>query len=290
MNCRLCKNTEATKIFSATNMHGRHLWDASQHFDVTRCLSCGAVYIDNLSIDDDYYRKYYPACYYDEGKISGFLGFVLGALTHISLKSKERTILRYLNDRPGKSFKILDIGCGQGDFLESLNKNKFEKFGIEINKKAYQECLKKKLHVYDQDLKKADFKDDFFDVITLWHVVEHLMDPVETLIAAKRILKKDGILVIATPNTDSLGFKLGKKLWFHLDAPRHLTLFGRQSIKFLANAAGLKVAGSGATFYDYPLDLFWSLRESACKIPAYILYPFFKMLSQETMMLIFRKL
>ncbi|HAJ56603.1 MAG TPA: hypothetical protein DCL35_02410 [Candidatus Omnitrophica bacterium] len=289
MNCPLCQNTSTTKLFEAPNVHGRFLWDASEYFDIRRCLSCGAVYIDNLSINDDYYRKYYPACYYDEGKISEFLGFVLGLVTHISLKSKERTILRYLKDGPGKSFKILDIGCGRGDFLESLKKNKFEKFGLEINDQGYQECLKKDIKISKEGVASSGFKDEFFDAITLWHVLEHLPDPLKTLNELKRVLKKDGILVIGTPNTDSLGFKLGKNLWFHLDAPRHLTLFGKRSIEFLAQSTGFELMWNGTTFFDYPLDLFWSLRKSRFRFIVYPFYPIMKWISRETILAICRK-
>lgn len=289
MNCRLCKNIRTIKLFSAVNMHGRHLWDGTERFDVKRCLDCGAVYIDGLKINDDYYRKYYPAGYYDEGTASGLMGLFLRWVTRLSLKDKENLMLRHSSDGPDKRFKVLDIGCGKGIFLDSLRSDKFDKFGIEINKAGYQECLKKNIRMSDKGIAESDFNEGFFDIITFWHVIEHLADPLATLNAAKRLLKKNGILIISTPNTQSLGFKLGRDLWFHLDAPRHPVLFNKKSIKFLTEEAGFEILAKAANFYDYPLDLFWSLRAHPYKIFFYVLYPLFKMINSETMTFVCRK-
>lgn len=105
----------------------------------------------------------------------------------------------------------------------------------------------------------------------------------------KRILKKDGILVISTPNTDCLGFKYGKSHWFHLDVPRHLILYNRKSLEYLLNKAGFKIIREKNIFYDFPLDLFWSIRKSWMKYFIYPFYPIFKYLSKETLLFICKK-
>jgi len=289
MNCRLCQSFETVEFFLASNVHGRHLWDEGDRFVVKRCLRCEVVYIDGLNVNDDYYRKYYPSNYYEGDKVSGFLKSVLDLVSRVSFKTKEKLILQSLRRRPGEKIRILDIGCGQGDFLNILDPERFEKFGIEINPQGYETCSKKHIHIYNQDIKTIDFKDEFFDAVTLWHVVEHLQNPSETLRMISRILKKDGVLVIGTPCIDNLGFRWGKSLWFHLDAPRHLILFGKRSAKFLLEKSGFEAIARASTFYDYPLDLFWSLRNSFRKFFVYPLYPLFKWISPETMILICRK-
>ncbi len=289
MNCRLCQSNESTEVFFAPNVHGRHLWNKDESFLFRRCLHCHAVYIDGLNINDDYYRKYYPQDYYEEGLGSGFLKNVMDYVSKASFKSKERLILRFIKPKPGEKLKILDLGCGRGEFLNSLDPEIFQKYGIEINPQGYQDCLKKQIHAFNQDIKAVDFKDEFFDCVTLWHVIEHLENPHETLKVINRILKKDGILVIATPNTDNLGFRWGNGLWFHLDAPRHLILFGKKSLKFILAESGFRDIARASTFYDYPLDLFWSLRKSFLRFFVYPIYPLFKLISPETMCFVSRK-
>ncbi len=288
MNCPLCQSNQTVKVFSALNTHGRHFWDDKEHFDLKRCLDCEVIYISGLTINDEYYRKYYPPEYYNGDKTCAFLGHFLVMFSRRFFKSKEKLILRALNRRKNEKIHILDIGCGRGDFLNSLS-DRFEKYGIEINPQGYEACLKQQVHVYNRDLKTLALNAGFFDCVTLWHVIEHLTEPVETLREIRRILKKDGVLVIATPNAGSLGFRLGKNLWFHLDSPRHLLLFGEKGIKLLLNKAGFKAVGRGNTFYDYPLDLFWSLRNSLFKFIVYPLYPVFKYLSHETLIVVCRK-
>ena len=114
-----------------------------------------------------------------------------------------------------KKWKILDIGCGNGDFLSKLDSSRVERYGIEINKRGCEMCLRRGLRAYNQELTNIDFQDKKFDVITLWHVLEHTEKPMELLNKIYQILKKDGVLAFITPNTDSFGFKWGKENWFH---------------------------------------------------------------------------
>jgi 2-polyprenyl-3-methyl-5-hydroxy-6-metoxy-1,4-benzoquinol methylase len=159
--------------------------------------------------------------------------------------------LKYSNHVENKKLRILDIGCGNGEFLAHISDTKFEKYGLEINTKGYELCKEKKLNVFNEELKDVQFEDGFFDVITLWHVIEHLEFPHDILQSAKKLLNKEGILIIATPNTNSLGFRYGQQFWYHLDSPRHLVLFNDESLKYILKACGLKTIKQKYLFYDY---------------------------------------
>lgn len=150
-------------------------------------------------------------------------------------------------------------------------------------------CKSKKINIYNKAIELIDFGEKKFDVITLWHVIEHLENPLKTIRKACKILSDNGILVFQVPNNGSLGFKCGKKYWFHLDSPRHLMIPNIKTINYLCTKNGLKIIRVINEFYDYPLDLFWSVRKSPIRFIVYPFYPIFKLLSKEHSTFICRK-
>ena len=160
---------------------------------------------------------------------------------------------------------ILDLGCGGGEFLNSFNK-KWQKFGVEPSVFASKiAAAKKHLEVRNQELLTCHFPDSYFDIVTAWHVLEHLYNPKETLREMRRILKDDGVFLLSTPNTDSLGFKLAKESWFHLDAPRHLSLFNRLALKKILTSSRFRILKTSFPVLEYPLDLFHSISKAKLK-------------------------
>lgn len=289
--CRLCQSTHVKKILESGDVHGRHIRYDKKKFGILLCEECGVIFVADIKTDDSYYSQYYPQGYYENRQgDKTFCAAALRRLEKFSVITKVRQILSCLFACCASAkIKILDIGCGEGRFLECLDDARFEKYGLETNSEGAEACRRKKIDIFNGGLSAANFADGFFDVITLWHVVEHLDDPAETLTDIRRILKADGIFVLSTPNTGSLGFRWGKGLWFHLDTPRHLVLFNRDNLVIFLRKLGFRVVREENCFYDYPLDLFWSLRCSLKRFFVYPLYPFFKIVSKETMMMICKK-
>lgn len=288
-SCKLCDSFNTKKIFNASNIHGRHVLDLEDKFEISKCNNCEVIFIINILIDPEYYSKYYPQNYYNNELSNCVINYLVNLMYKLSVKITERQILENLQLNKKTKLKILDIGCGSGRFLTSISNDRFDKYGIEINPEGYKICIGKKLKVYNQELKDINFEDNVFDIITLWHVIEHLDKPKEIMVSMQRILKKDGIIVISTPNTDSLGFKYGRNMWFHLDAPRHLILYNRKSLEYLLNRTGFKVIQEKNIFYDFPLDLFWSIRRRWMKYFIYPLYPIFKFLERESILFFAKK-
>ncbi|OHC01370.1 MAG: hypothetical protein A3H23_06480 [Planctomycetes bacterium RIFCSPLOWO2_12_FULL_40_19] len=137
--------------------------------------------------------------------------------------------------------KILDIGCGNGRYLLTLKKQGWQTYGIEQSPKS-SKYARDVLHleVNTGDLLDSKYQAEFFDVITMWHSLEHLYEPILTLKEAKRILKDDGLLIIAVPNVDSFAAKVFKKYWYQLEIPIHLIAFTPDSITRMLDAAGFK--------------------------------------------------
>lgn len=290
-NCILCNSEKIKKIFCPFNTHGRNIINQKEKFDLYKCIECMSIFIGHIVIDEEYYKKYYNIGYYNENKImrKNFISNIL-CISKFSNNMKEKFILKSFKNINNNTLSILDVGCGSGNFLSSLDNNKFDKRGIEINPEGFRICISRGLQVYNQAITKIDFQDKKFHVITLWHVLEHIEKPQELFHKIHEILSEDGVLVFQVPNSDSLGFKYGKEYWFHLDAPRHLIIYNKKSINFLCTKIGFKIVEIRNEFYDYPLDLFWSIRKSPIKFLIYPLYPIVKLFSKESLTVVCKKI
>jgi SAM-dependent methyltransferase len=153
-------------------------------------------------------------------------------LTRDLLSERERRIedvkeeLAYIHSLPAG--RILDVGCGLGYLLSAVDGG-WEKHGLELSEFAAKRAAEHgKIHV--GDLRSAAYPDEHFDVIVLYHVIEHMYQPVEELEEIFRVLKPNGSLIIGTPNFDSAcARRFGEKYRLLHDAT-HITLFSRESL------------------------------------------------------------
>lgn len=168
-----------------------------------------------------------------------------GALSQVlSLISPLREIVgaNVMYIKANEKGRLLDVGCGNGRFLAQMRQFGWQVKGVEPDHKAAKLAREYyELEVFEGTLEKASFPDESFDVITMNHVIEHVMDPMQTLVECKRILKAEGKLVVVTSNIQSLGRHLFGKNWRGWEIPRHLFLFSSQSLKALCERAGFKV-------------------------------------------------
>lgn len=228
-SCNLCNSSEFQYLFEVEVSDS----DAktNREFSMVKCRNCGLVCVNPMPSQREL-EAYYPSEYY----------------LRESSPEREKLLKQYQEDkirkveRFKKSGKVLDIGCGIGRFLVTAKESGYECYGVEYSKLASDYAVTHlKLNVINGDLLDVDYPYDYFDVITLYHVLEHLYYPKETLMKVRKILKEDGILIIAVPNFASLESKVFKDRWFHLEVPRHLYHFTPTSIHRLLNEAGFKV-------------------------------------------------
>ncbi len=138
---------------------------------------------------------------------------------------------------------LLDFGCGDGAFLRHMRNLGWTVTGVERDPRA-AEVARETLGADSVHLELADVRmagHDEYDAITLSHVIEHLLDPVEALTECANCLRPGGTLVIATPNTASHGHRRFGRSWLHLDPPRHIHLFNPSTLTEIARRAGLHV-------------------------------------------------
>lgn len=276
LSCRLCHSHSIRLAFTSSNIHGRHQL-SNENFPLYLCQHCGAYFLDNIETKPHYYSQYYPESYY-----SNRAHFLDNFLNFIFYQPKLNLINHYFVSK--KNISVLDIGCGTGEFLKYLPK-KIIKSGVEINSQALKYIDQSQINLYIGNLNEIDFKKQQFDCIVLFHVLEHLPDPQKSLKIIHKLLKKNGLLVFSVPNSDSLGFKVGKQNYFHLDSPRHLFIPNFENIKILLSKTGFHQIDKHPPLFDYPLDLFWSVRKKWIRLFINIFYPIFKVLDWETIVI-----
>ncbi len=137
--------------------------------------------------------------------------------------------------------RLLDVGCGRGDYLALMREAGWHTAGVEPSAAAVAVARERGLAVVHGTLPDAGYPDASFDVVTFADVLEHVPDPLETLVEAARVLKLGGQVLIFAPNVKSWECRLFGPHWFSLDAPRHLSHFAPATLAALLARAGLEV-------------------------------------------------
>ncbi|MCL1849503.1 MAG: class I SAM-dependent methyltransferase [Clostridiales bacterium] len=182
-------------------------------FDYYRCLSCGIVFLNPVPSD---LGKYYPSGYHLPPSTRGDME---------KMASRERYKIDIVKEQISGG-RLLEIGPSWGAFCHLAKNAGFDIDAIEMDPACclfLTDIVKVKAHHGNEILPILD-RIEPYDVAALWHVVEHLPNPLNILRTVSDKLKPGGILIVAAPNPDSWQFKVQKKRWHHLDAPRHVQL------------------------------------------------------------------
>ena len=169
-----------------------------------------------------YYKSEQYISHTDQKK--GVFAFLYQTVKSYSLKKKVRLISE-LNNGTGS---LLDIGAGTGDFLNVAKQNNWAISGIEVNAQARNLALKKGINLLEDIDNVAGKK---YDVITLWHVLEHIPNLEETCKKLELLLKDNGSLIVAVPNYKSFDAIYYREHWAAFDVPRHLWHFSQDSMQ-----------------------------------------------------------
>jgi 2-polyprenyl-3-methyl-5-hydroxy-6-metoxy-1,4-benzoquinol methylase len=138
--------------------------------------------------------------------------------------------------------RVLDVGCGAGEALDELRRLGWEVEGVDPDPEAVANAVRNRgLKVRVGTLKDQGYPPDHFDAVVLSHTIEHVHDPVSLLKECRHVLRPGSLLVVATPNTESMGSGYFGPDWRVLEPPRHLTLFSRKTLSQAARAAGLSL-------------------------------------------------
>ncbi|WP_435135604.1 class I SAM-dependent methyltransferase [Formosa sp. A9] len=173
---------------------------------------------------------------------------VYHAVKSVALQNK----LKLINSYASEEKSVLDVGCGTGDFLALAQKNGWSVRGVEPNdaaRKLAQQKLKNNQSVLNAN-ETETLKISSFDVVTLWHVLEHLPDLEEQITFYTSLLKPNGKLIIAVPNYKSYDANYYKAFWAAYDVPRHLWHFSKKGLSQLLEQQQLLVEKTLPMFFD----------------------------------------
>lgn len=259
--CPVC-NSEGFQLYNDLT---DKLFGASGKWNLVQCIkkNCNTIWLNPAPLEEDIYKayqKYYThfnlapkkknvfikilnkaqQSYLDykygyTSEIPKLFGFFL-FLTPLRRSATDFNVM-YLRASKGA---LLDLGCGSGEFILNMKLKGWDVTGIDSDSKAIQLAKSKGLNAINGNLIDQKFNQESFDAIVLSHLIEHLHDPISILFECKRLLKKGGKLVIATPNIKSLGHFIFRRNWRGLEPPRHINLFSIESLNSLISKAGFK--------------------------------------------------
>jgi 2-polyprenyl-3-methyl-5-hydroxy-6-metoxy-1,4-benzoquinol methylase len=242
------------------------LFGAPGSWDLHACSACGSAYLDPRPTKAAIglaYERYFGAerpvdapnrhpglnrlrAQIINGHLNATFGYELepasrlGRLVPLFPKRRWRAewSVRHLRLPAGRP-RLLDVGCGTGEFLIRMREAGWEVRGIEPDPASADIARRAGLDVEQVGLQETQLADRSFDAITLNHVIEHLHNPGQAVARCRELLRPEGTLWIATPNVEANGHRRFGEDWFGLDPPRHLILFNPGSLGALLRGEGL---------------------------------------------------
>lgn len=241
VTCNLCGLDDTQVLFRKKDKCGI----SDDEFQVVACKRCGLFYVNPRPTETEI-GKFYPKTYSwkeTSEANSFFLKWVKrlekGYRYHL-LRDEVSKLVKFTGRSSGR---VLDVGCGTGDRLDVFRERGFETFGVETSDSADYAKEHLSLNVKKGNLFSVRFPERFFDVVTLYNVLEHTHDPTRVCDEINRILKEDGFLVIQIPNKQSLQCRIFKKRWAAFDVPRDLYYFGTRNLNSLLGKVGFAITG-----------------------------------------------
>ena len=263
-SCPLCGHAGALLY---EDLHDR-LFSTEGAWNMSRCQECGLLYLDPVPIEEDIHLAY-GTSYYTHARsepqgvrriyaavtdyhVRRRLGYPSTARRTTRVMARMLSVLHpggdaelsreamYLRKAESDSL-LLEVGCGSGEWLGYMRGLGWRVEGVEPDPKAVATALSDGLNVRQGQLSDQSYPNAYADVICVIHVVEHLHEPLATLRECRRVLQPNGRLVIATPNSASLGHHRFKSNWVSLDPPRHLMIFDPPTMRRMLDQAGFDI-------------------------------------------------
>ncbi len=229
-------------------------------FELRRCTNCGsAVTVGGEAAamhESGAYRAGDPRLY---------------RLVRPLLVSLDRRRLALLSAHVAAPARLLDAGAGRGRFVASARAAGYDAFGIEPSARGADAAAGIGAPVARVSIEQASIQDGSLDVVTLWHVLEHLEDPGDALDRIAAWLRPGGLLLVGVPNIASLQARIGGERWYHLDVPRHRVHFTERGIQQLLRRHGFTPVRTDHMLLEHnPFGMWQSLVNRMTTTPSYL--------------------
>ncbi|MCI0697457.1 class I SAM-dependent methyltransferase [candidate division KSB1 bacterium] len=277
VTCPLCGAEKAEPYAEAPD---RFFPKSGELYSLRRCVQCNMVYLNPRPREADSGRFYEHAEYLPFASLQrnrSLINQIYELLRRVNLHWKRRMIIdfwqrkrddrevasgKYASDSPLdlqsanlQTCRLLDIGCGTGEFLATMKAAGWQVEGLERDERAAAWAREHhQIAISAGSVEQLSASTQQYDVITLWHVLEHLYDPGQALEIIARRLRENGVLLIAVPNIAGIDARIYKSNWVALDAPRHVNHFSLDTLARLGSKHGLTLRW----WRQLPLDAFFN--------------------------------
>lgn len=239
-NCPICDSTSfethiKTKDFSVSK----------EEFIIVKCIDCNFHFTNPRPKDKDLGQYYISDHYISHNNTSkNLFEKVYQLVRRFAIKGKYNLISGFFNRG-----RILDVGCGTGDFLKKCKEESWKVKGIEPSEIARKQAIENHNLDLDESTDLRELEGEF-DIITMWHVLEHVTELNTTVSEFNRLLSQDGKVIIAVPNLESFDSSYYKKYWAAYDLPIHLYHFSKTSITKLFEKHGFSLKKTKGMKFD----------------------------------------
>ena len=244
--CPVCGQTKFNKVMTCTDHYA-----TGESFDLCRCMDCGFLFTQDFPVEAEIGKYYETPEYISHSDTrKGLMNSVYHMVRKLMLSRKAKLVKECSHLECGS---ILDIGTGTGYFINKMKELRWNVSAIEKSQQA-RNFAKEHFNIEVNSPEELySLLDSSFDVITLWHVMEHLEQLNKTWETINRILNDNGVLIVAVPNCESYDAKKYRDMWAAYDVPRHLWHFTPTTISKLASKHGFALTER----YPMPFDAFY---------------------------------
>lgn len=245
-HCPVCNKNEFSSFLTCTDY-----FVTCEDFKIKQCTGCGFKITENIEDEENIGRYYESENYISHSNTTkGIVNAVYHQVRKYMLGRKRRLVEKSAALQKGH---ILDVGTGTGFFLNEMKEYGWQVTGIEKSEEA-RKFAKTEFDLNNLPTEELfKLKDKSYDVISLWHVLEHIHKLNENMDVFSGLLKDDGKLVIAVPNHNSYDAKHYKEFWAAYDVPRHIWHFAPSQMKQLGIKHGFKLT----SLHTMPFDSFY---------------------------------
>jgi SAM-dependent methyltransferase len=230
-HCPVCGNKLLEQYLDSADF-----FFTQESFTLNRCAECGLILTNPFPGFEESLKYYQSETYFSHpNKKRNLFGYLYQLVRIQNMRSKIRVVKKFI-----RSGRILDIGCGSGDFLLACIKNGFDVSGIEVNDDARNFTSARIGSSVYQPKDSMIIPSHHFGMITMWHVLEHIHDLDRQMNDIVRMLEPNGFLLLALPNPESYDCRKYGRHWAAWDLPRHVFHFTPKTIHLLAGKFGLK--------------------------------------------------
>lgn len=227
VNCNLC------------GANNTRLLLVKDSFRIVKCTNCGLVYVNPIPMEVDYNDSYFLSSNAAKRGCNNYIREKNSRIVDF------RKRLNKVQDMV-QGGKLLEIGCAAGFFLELAASEGFDVVGTDVSEFTSAYAREKLgLNVLTGNLRDKNFPAGSFDVVVMWHVIEHLMDPTAELLEINRIMKEGGLLFVECPNVASLNHRLVSRITRNFDVafklPEHIYYFSPNTLQTLFRKTGFQI-------------------------------------------------